>query len=225
MNRSRGISVFEVTNQLPRLGYRGRYVANSKAPVMRRFPKFSLQSLLVVVTLIALWFGYRAYTIGRIERAAKAIERDSIGLLLRKVDDPNAVHAFRSFSTIMLLGLQTQDRIRGVWIRECDRERYHPDSPPYDDETVIPLVKHMQNLPDMTELSLEGSPITSASMEHIAKLRGLTSLDVKDTRIDDTSVPYILKLPELTYLAISGSKISSDGRDRLQEGLPNCKIW
>ena len=192
---------------------------------MQRFLKFSLQSLLVIVTFVALWLGYRAYTIGSIERAAKAIERDSIGLLLRKVDDPNADHTFRSFSTIKLLGHQKHDRIRGVWIRECDRESYHPDSPPYDDKTVIPLVKHMQSLPDMTELSLEGSPITSASIEHIAKLSGLTSLDVKDTRIDDSSVPYILKLPELTYLAIAGSNISPDGRARLQEGLPNCKIW
>jgi len=200
-------------------------VTNSKASGMQRSLKFSLRSLFVVITLIALWFGYRAYAIGRIERAAKAIERDSIGLLVRKVNDPNDLHTFRSFPTIMLLGHQTHDRIRGVWIRECDRETYHPNSPPYDDDTVIPLVKHMQSLPDMTELSLQGSPITSASIEHIAKLSGLISLDVKDTRIDDSSVPYILKLPGLTCLAISGSKISPDGRDCLQEGLPNCKIW
>jgi len=182
---------------------------------------------MVVLTLFAIWLGYRVTTVGQIERAATEIQRNSIGLLVRRGDPANPSPSLRPYWMQVLIGPQQIDRIRGVWIRECDNKMkgVRDNSRDWGDKLILPLVAHMKNLPYMTELAIEGVPITSVTVKSVAELHNLESLAISDTDVDDNAVPYILSMKNLTYLSIGGTNISGDGRKRLKDGLPDCEMF
>lgn len=167
---------------------------------------------------------YRASIVRNFENAKHSIQRNSVGMLVRRADPNDPVPKLRGFTSLVVFGPKSIDRIRGVWIREADRRRIKSDHSPYDDATVIPLVEYMPSLPDMTELSLEDCPVTSATMSHVGNLHFLTSLDISGTDIDDSAIDDIKKLSHLTYLDTSGSRISTEGLKHLMESFPDCEI-
>ena len=195
---------------------------------MKRFTKFGLKTLLAVLTLFAIWLAYRVTVMERIRRAEIEIQRDSIGLLTRKVDPSrqNEEHTLRPYWAQILLGQQQIDKIHGVWIRECDHpmKNLSTDVTEWDDHCITPLVIYMKDLPHLREVAIEGVPITSATIKEVAKLKNLQSLSITHTNVGDEALPYIVSLQKLEKLSIYGTKISPDGRESLKNELPNCEI-
>ena len=190
---------------------------------MRR-PRFTSRFLFFLIAIVAAFFAFRVLPLRKLTLAKNEIERDRVGMLVRESNAKSTTPKLRSFIALAFLGHQGVDRVRGVWIRECDRKRYNPEHTPYDDKTVIPLIKHMNSLPDMKELSLFGTSVTSKTISYVGDLRFLETLNISMTNVDDSAIPDILKLRRLKNLDAGGSKITTEGLETLTEGLPGCEI-
>ena len=183
--------------------------------------RFSLRALFVALTLIAVWLGYRTSTVHSFENAKRELQENSTIYLTHRpdVNKPNAQPS--GFVSLVLFGPQQVDRVYGISARMSDQLLF-------DDSIAIPLVKkinkHNASLPDLTELVITHSPMTSTTMSHIGNLHFLTSLHLQNTAIDDSAISDILKLTNLTDLNIRGTKISPEGCERIRAELPNCKV-
>lgn len=102
---------------------------------------------------------------------------------------------------------------------------------------------------DLKVLNLDNSEVTSVGLKHLSQLKQLRHLCLGDTEIDDSgiaqltflpnleelelwhssisdkSIAQLSKLNSLKRLNLCGTKVSIVGINRLQNAIPNCKIW
>lgn len=82
----------------------------------------------------------------------------------------------------------------------------------------------LDDLPDLTELTLEGPQFTDTSIGYLIGLKEPRVLDLSHTRITDAGLGQLAHLASLKKLVVSHSLATADGCARLQKKLPNCRI-
>jgi hypothetical protein len=82
----------------------------------------------------------------------------------------------------------------------------------------------LDDLPDLTELTLEGPQFTDTSISYLVGLKKLRVLTLSDTRITDRGLERLAHLASLKKLGVRYCLATSDGCARLQQKLPGCKI-
>jgi hypothetical protein len=85
-------------------------------------------------------------------------------------------------------------------------------------------LESLASLQKLTGLSLAGTPITSNGLTHLVALDSLKTLDIAHTRVDDTGVEHLAKLSRLSTLFLDKNQLSEDGRVRLRQAIPDCRI-
>ena len=85
---------------------------------------------------------------------------------------------------------------------------------------------HISGLPNLKELLLiKPIPgITDSGLKHISQMTSLTMLIVEGGDVTDQGVQHLANLANLKELALRGTKVTSDGVQRLKAALPDCKI-
>jgi serine/threonine protein kinase len=118
----------------------------------------------------------------------------------------------------------------------------------------LPLVKRVSDMPQppfkVRSVSLDNQQLTNNDWRRLGQLTFLTHvvlrftnitdeglaflvktnqnflrIDLEGTNITDVGVMHLAKLPELKDLIIRGTKVSTDGREKLRTFLPRCAIY
>ncbi len=170
----------------------------------RKWRQFTVRSLLVIVTLAAVFFSWVAVKVrdARVEREAmEAIEKAGV----------IAFGPYNAKSPQWLTNLLGEDIIRA-------RVRYVVFSDNATDDDLKPL----ESLPKINFLALDGSSITDRGLEHIKGLTELMELDIRGTRITDDGLRYLSGMSKLRTLHLEFLPITDAGLEHLK-GLKNLE--
>lgn len=80
-------------------------------------------------------------------------------------------------------------------------------------------------LKSLQYLTLSGTAVTDEGLAHLIHLSNLQTFTLANCLVSDRSIDVILQFSRLTRLRIDGTLISPQGRERLQLGLRNLKLW
>lgn len=148
--------------------------------------RFSLRTLLLVMTSLVLWLGYKADQTHRQRAAVKAIERLHGSL---RYDDSLSESHVRHW----LAGWLGRDAIANV------DAVYLGGSAVNDDDLA-----YLKNLPKLRTLVLTSSPITDAGLLHLRRLTRLETIDLRFTNMTDAGVASLRRaLPDAKILSKS----------------------
>ena len=74
-------------------------------------------------------------------------------------------------------------------------------------------------------LGFRGFSITDADLDNLTGLSQLQMLDLRGTNITDKGLENLRGLSQLHRVDLDGTKVTDEGVKKLQESLPNCKIF
>ncbi|MDA1049906.1 MAG: hypothetical protein O3C40_05435 [Planctomycetota bacterium] len=87
-------------------------------------------------------------------------------------------------------------------------------------------LKHLPDLPQLKELSMENSGLDDTGLEQITRFKGVTRLSIGLTKVTEAGFKYLTELPDLERVDIGrGSQLSVESIARLTLMLPECKIY
>lgn len=204
----------------------------------RRYLRFGLRTLLIVVTIIALAGGWLAERRHRRLTAMRTIAAAGGGL--------SSEHSWQTMQTAFLPPTSPPVEVRRSWREILFGEQYRgvdfTDGRPLAGETLdavaaISEVKllsfhggvlsddHAQRLAGLRQVETfiaSGSPLTDRTAEVVATWPELKWLQLDDTQLTDAAVPHLIKLQKLEVLRIQGTRITDRGFAQLA-ALKNLK--
>jgi hypothetical protein len=203
-------------------------------PSIRRYLRFSMRTLLVLMTLLSLWLGYHAK---------------------RATDQRAAVRMIRKLGGSVMYDYQFAARQAGfqgtaqpggwLWLRRLIGDEYfqnvisvYLDRTQVTDDDLILIGR----LKEVTLISLGSTRISDAGLEHLRGLPLLHNLNISDTRItaaglrvlqdppsldmlnlnnlktvDDRALEYVRGLTKLQWLDLGGTSIGPSAPSRLSD--------
>jgi beta-lactamase regulating signal transducer with metallopeptidase domain/protocatechuate 3,4-dioxygenase beta subunit/Leucine-rich repeat (LRR) protein len=85
---------------------------------------------------------------------------------------------------------------------------------------------HLAGLARLRDLSFFGDrQITDAGLAHLKNLSRLEKLDLVACNVSDEGLKHLVGLKNLKQLNLQGSHVTAEGRKKLQEALPDCKVY
>ncbi len=201
-------------------------IAGMAAIPKRRWFQFSLRTLLLIVTILAVGpGGWLIYEQNQARRNKAAAE------LLRKVG--GEVYATpRWLWTLIEPG--SPGMVVGVGFRyrpvtDSDLEPLSSltdlvwldlnDTPVGDDGLV-----HLAGLSRLKRLRLDETQITDTGLAHLSGMTGLQQLNLYKSQITDAGLVYLTALTNLEELNLQRTQVTAEGAAKLQKELPKCKI-
>jgi hypothetical protein len=86
-------------------------------------------------------------------------------------------------------------------------------------------VEHLKGLSQLKELFLRSPNVTDAGLEHLKDLTQLQRLAISlSPNVTDAGLEHLKGLTQLTNLILLGTRVTDEGKKKLQQALPNCKI-
>jgi Leucine-rich repeat (LRR) protein len=85
-------------------------------------------------------------------------------------------------------------------------------------------VRYLSGSENLTDLVLRRTPITIEGIDMLSRFPALAKLDLGNTTVDDGAIPHLERLVHLEYLGLRRTHISAEGRDRLKNALPRCRV-
>jgi hypothetical protein len=174
-----------------------------ETPVKRRpWFRYSMRTLLILVTVAAIWFGLLA------QSARK--QREAVQAVLAAGGSVQYDYQRR--------GPQSEPRGQR-WLRKLIGDEYFQEvvgvvvqSNSADDELLLQIGK-LHNLESLTVGALDSNNqrITDAGLRHIGQAKRLRSLNIGFTKVTDQGLGYLAGLPALVHLDLSSTSISDDG--------------
>ena len=88
-----------------------------------------------------------------------------------------------------------------------------------DDLRKVARLKHLQRI------GLQGANVTDAGLEHLHGMTSLEHLDLlNNMRVTDAGIEHLGGLINLRWLSLEGTQVTSEGVEKLQETLSECKV-
>ncbi len=205
----------------------------------RRWLQFSLRTLLIAMTLFALWLGVKVHRVRQQKAAVAALEAsdsgnsvcydyqfDRAGKMIPDASPPGPAWFRR------LIG---EDYLRSVrWVRlgqPTDADLAQLECLPRLQVLIFrgPLVtdeglSHLKGLSGMKELTVDNLGMTDAGMAHLKGLHDLERLSLYECRVSDAGLVHLEHLKNLTALRLVGTHVTAEGVNRLSQALPNLKV-
>lgn len=191
----------------------------------KRWLRFSLRTLLILVTIFAVWLGWKMY-----------VRREQQRVL-------DAVHARGGRTSQMLRDLSLLSRLQARWTQDnvvmlsnlnvTDEELKDFKSMPYlvglhlaDNRITDRGLAYVKNQTDLRVLDLTHNPaITDDGLAHLQDLTAIESLMLrKNSQITDAGLVHLERMQKLDLLILFGTSVTPQGVSRLQKKLPKTKI-
>ncbi len=171
----------------------------------RRGLRFSLWTLLIVVTVLAVPFGWVGWRLGQARREQATItwveEMGGNVSFLSRIAKPNfAKRSWWEKSTDKWFG----ERVWGVMFHNTQVS------------DLSPLVE----LKNLRGLGFSSTQVSDLSP--LAELKNLEQLSLSYTQVSDLSS--LAELKNLELLSLSNTQVSDEQVQELRQALPNCKI-
>ncbi|MFZ5831465.1 MAG: hypothetical protein ACOY3P_15380 [Planctomycetota bacterium] len=182
----------------------------------RRWLQYSLRTLLIVMTLLAVWLAFYTSRARRQARAAKALEEAGAEVLYfnRFQHSANAARFTKPVAPDWLRDLLSVDFVDSV--RTVVLTGNHPNVPRSEPVSDAHLA-HLKDLPEVEALILvsRSGSVTNAGLAHVAKLSQLKELMLANPSITDEGIGQLGALHELRFLQLATS-ITDAGIEQLQ---------
>jgi hypothetical protein len=198
---------------------------DNTTPRSHRF-QFSLRSLLVVITAIAIGpGGWALYTQQQARR-----QKSAVALLSKSGGEVYA----RPQWLWSLLERGAPGRVVGIALR--DTNTTDADAAPLADLTDLVWVDlndtqitdmglaHLAGLTQLTRLRLDETQVTDAGLAQLAKLKNLETLNLSRTRVTDAGLAHLAGLAKLETLDLARTQVTDAGVIELQKKLPSVLI-
>lgn len=176
----------------------------------RRWFQYSLRTLLILTTFIAVvisWWLYKA----REQREAVAALTKAGGNVVYNFevqDEPHRLHC--PMWLVDVLGVDYVASVISVGF--------------YNQRISATQLEAIDALSSLEGLYLNRSQITDIGLEHVKGLTGLEELDLGDTQVSDAGLESLEGLTALRWIRLVGTQVTDAGAARLQKVLPNCSI-
>ncbi len=93
---------------------------------------------------------------------------------------------------------------------------------PLTDADLETLSGHLETLPDLKELDLDGTRVTDAWLEHLKGLANLRALNLSNTQVSDAGLQHLKGMTNLEALDLDGTQVTNAGLVHLK-GLTNLE--
>ena len=157
---------------------------------------------------------------GKFSVEAELVEVKDGNVRLKRQDD--------KVITVPLTKLSKADR---DFLASIDKAKKKNDATKATPEEVIAAIKKLggqvkvDNNKAVVEVRLGGRQVTDAGLEHLKGLTHLKILYLADTQVTDAGLEHLKGLTKLQLLWLFGTKVTVEGVEKLQQALPNCKIY
>ncbi len=180
-----------------------------RAVKRRRRLRYSMRTLLVLVTVLCIWLGF---VVSRAQRQRRTVEK-----IRRSDPHSTAYYDYQKEDPAALRGPE--------WLRRWLGDDYfqhvvsvsiylsHGDVTPDD----------LANLPELKQLFSVRMPLTDDGMRTIARLQKLEWLAIYSDEFTDRGLEQLSSLTELEYLSVSSDQITGEGLLPLA-ALPNLRM-
>lgn len=215
---------------------------------MMRLPRFSLRTLLIVVTVACLVLGWRVKMVRDVDRSVATLRRSGFRVThhwpvppMTYVQYVNNGHKFNirsdepsSFWHRVLYGedeLEWTIVAKGNAVTLSAEQRDKTFPPVIDDAAMRGLIDDLQSIGQISILNLQCTAIGAETLRHLSSVRRLRSLDICETGIDDRGLAHLESMTWLEYLHV-GNLVPDAGADkptragvtRLRNALPTTEI-
>jgi hypothetical protein len=194
--------------------------ANTVSRPWRRFLRFSVRALIVLVLVIGAWLGWivrsariQREAVAAIRRAGGAVEYDwqrTSGKSTAR-DTPRApawltdligVDHFGDVTTVTLRGA-TDAALAQVGRLTCLQTlELNSKQPPLSDAGRA----HLEGLTNLSVLDLSATRVSDAGLAHLKRLTSLSELDLDDTKVSDAGLVYLARLTSLSVLNLGAGR-------------------
>ena len=196
-----------------------------KQPKPRRWLRFSLRTLLILITIFAVWLGWHMHRRREQQRVADAV-RERGG---------TAQPVLRDLSLL--------SRVQGPYTWDNDfwlSNLKVPDEALQDFESVPELLglhladneitdrglSYLHDRTDLLSLDLTNNPaITDAGLAHLRKMTELRQLLLRNNpQITDEGLVHLENMQDLDILVLYGTQVTAAGVSKLKQKLPKARI-
>ncbi len=199
----------------------------------KKWRRFSLRTLFIVMTLCCLLFGVWAVYVNpyRLQQRSLAVVNNLQGntgkapaegagwqrwLVTTLLGDD----AFQQVTEVELNGKKIDDATLRSLAGLIYLRKLSLDYTPVTDDSIATL----RSMPKLQNVSLRYTNVSDRGAEQLATLPELRSAYLTGTKITDAAVPNLSKLGSLEELYIRWTRITNPAADRLASALPNCAI-
>ena len=169
----------------------------------RRWFRFSLRTLLLAITIVAVWLGLTVNAARRQRAAVNALQGSGVTVMYDYMET-----APRTWST-------SGEPSGPEWLRKTLGMDYfhHPvyasvRSRPEPDEEVIGA---LNALPRLKTLLFMGDSISDETFENLQPMENLEELHITAAQVTDHGLKQLLKFPQLRWLILNDLPISDAG--------------
>lgn len=202
----------------------------------RRWFRFSLRTLLVVVLLLSVPMGWFAVKLRQAEKQRKAVEAIcQVGgeviydyqLPGRELPIPAWLRDLIGedfFSDVAVVNLSTE--VVGDKMID-DHLKTLPSLEGvglFSTRVTDAGIAHLKGLTNLKNLNLYNTPVTDAGVEHLKGLMRLEQLDLSSTQVTDKGLIHLEGLDRLKLLVLDDIHVTEGGISKLQKALPKCEI-
>jgi len=189
----------------------------------RRWLRFSIRTLLIVTTLIALPLGRMSYLARRRQAAFDAIQ--GAGGQINRDPTAKSLSAWnRQWRSIW--GEAYASNVWAVYLKKLSvGDEIMPHLAALPELRVLDLgqtqitdegLRHLQGLHELRDLVVVETVITDAGVKHICQLHKLRHLNLGGTKITDAAAFDLVKLPEIRELMLTVGSITDTSIERLK---------
>ena len=217
-----GVMAFAPTSRNPNPEGYGSQAAEMTAPKRKlRWYQYSLGSLMLLTHVVSLgmsWFAARMKAARQQKAAVEGLEKFG-GQVLYDYEVDQSGNPL-PFPRAKLPGPAWLRKQLGNDFFATVVELYF--SPPSVTDAGL---EHLKGLSQLQSLTLEGTQVTDAGLKRLTGLTQFRTLDLNETRVTDAALVHLKGLTKLSELDLHNTKVTNEGVKRLQQALPNCKIF
>jgi internalin A len=200
------------------------HLANPVSRPWRRFLRFSVRGLIVVVLLIGGWLGWIVRS-ARIQQVAVAAIENAGGFVWydwqwskgrsipgaqpwapRWLVDRIGVDYFGHVTCVMLFPVATDGVLAkvGLLTQLQELNLYRSSVSDFG-------LSHLRGLNELTTLYLGRTPVTDAGLAHLGGLTNLRELKLDSTEVSDAGLAHLSRLSKLTNLDLRNTQVTDAG--------------